>query len=292
MKTRDAKLYPYWIAVPCILVYSAFYFVPLIAGLVFSVTDWNSYRFWSPEFNGLDNFIGFFNESNFTKAIKNTFNIAIFTTLFKVVLGLVLALALVRPLRTRNVLRTVFFMPAVLSSVVIGLVFSSIFRMEGLFTHLLAIFGITGLEIDWLGNPHYSIPIIMFTEIWQWSGLAMVVFIGSLQSIPKEYYEAVEIDGAGRFQRFWYITMPMLASAFNFNITIALIGGLRVFTPVFILTNGGPGFETDVLARYIFSTYGNGFYGKAAAISIIQSAMIILISYGINQWMKKKEVEL
>lgn len=292
MGSKKANLYPYWLTLPAVLTYSFFYFLPLMASMGLSITDWNSRRFWTPEFNGLENYILFFLDSHFKSAIVNTFLFAAVTAFFKVFLGLLLALALIRPLKTRGYLRTVFYMPAVLSSVIIGIVFTSVFRMNGLFTELLNHVGMTGTDIDWLGTYQFSFPIIMFTEIWQWSGFTMIIFIAGLQSIPKEYYDSSDIDGASMLQQFKNITMPMLSPAFKVAVTISIIGGLRVFTQVMIMTNGGPGFETDVLSRYIYVTFSEGFYGKASAISLVQSLIIIFIVFVIEAYMKKKEVSM
>ena len=292
MKTKGTNIYPYWLSFPALGVYSVFYVLPLVAALALSITDWNAMRFWEPEFVGIDNFLNFFTDKNFFVALKNTFLIAGVTTIMKTLIGFLLALALIKPLKTRNLMRTVYFMPAVYSSVLIGLIFTSIFRMDGLFTDMVHLMGFNGVDVDWLGNPDYSLYVIMFTEIWQWSGYSMIIFIAGLQSIPKEYYEASEIDGASSFQQMWNITIPMLTAAFNLCITIALIGGLKIFATVFVLTNGGPGFETDVLARYTYMTFGQGLYGKASAISLAQSIIIIIFSLTLNSWMKRKEVEL
>ena len=291
-RSKKLTLYPYWLSFPALVIYSIVYIVPLVAVLFLSVTDWNARDFWSPKFIGIENIVSFFNDKNFAIAFKNTLVFAIVTTVFKTVLGFLLALALIRPLKTRNLIRMVYFIPAVLNSIVVGLVFSSMFRMNGLFTQVLSSVGIQAANIDWLGNPKLSFPIIMFTEIWQWSGYSMVIFIAGMQSIPRELYEAASIDGASSFQQLKNITIPLLTTSFNFCITIALIGGFKVFAPVYVLTNGGPGFETDVLARFTLTTFNAGFYGKSSAISLVQSVLIIIISLSLNSFMKKREVEL
>ena len=255
-------------------------------------TDWNAKRLWTPHFTGLSNIISFLSDKNFAAAFENTFRFAIITTIGKTVVGLLLALILVRHLKGRNFFRTLFFLPTVLNTIVIGLVFTAIFKMNGMFSNLLQQFGLIEKAIDWLSRPQYSFPIIMFVEIWQWSGLSMMIYIAGLQGIPQVYYEAAELDGATGWQKFKNVTLPLLTTSTNLCVTIALIGGFRVFAVVYVLTNGGPGFATDVLSRYSLTMMNSGLYGKAAAASLVQSCIIMLISFTLNAFFKKREVEL
>lgn len=292
MKKKKLTLYPYWMTVPSLVIYTIFYIVPLVAVFILGFTDWNVRRFWSPTFTGLDNIISFITDRNFIKAFKNTFSFAIVTTIGKTVLGFLLAFVLVRKFKGRNLFRTLFFLPAVLNQVVIGLIFTAIFKMNGLFSNVLLNLGIISKAVEWLGKPQFSFPIIEFVEIWQWTGLSMMIFVAGLEAVPSVYYEAASIDGASGWQRFRHITLPLMTTSFNFCITIALIGGFKVFTVVYVLTGGGPGYETDVLTRYSLSMMNAGFYGKAAAASLVQSCIVILLSFSLNAFFKKREVEL
>lgn len=120
----------------------------------------------------------------------------------------------------------------------------------------------------------------------------MMIYIAGLQGIPQVYYEAAELDGATGWQKFRNVTLPLLTTSTNLCVTIALIGGFRVFAVVYVLTNGGPGFATDVLSRYSLTMMNSGLYGKAAAASLVQSCIIMLISFTLNAFFKKREVEL
>ena len=291
-KKKKITLYPYWMTVPSLIVYSLFYIVPLLTVFLMAFTDWNAKRLWTPHFTGLSNIISFLSDKNFAAAFENTFRFAIITTIGKTVVGLLLALILVRHLKGRNFFRTLFFLPTVLNTIVIGLVFTAIFKMNGMFSNLLQQFGLIEKAIDWLSRPQYSFPIIMFVEIWQWSGLSMMIYIAGLQGIPQVYYEAAELDGATGWQKFKNVTLPLLTTSTNLCVTIALIGGFRVFAVVYVLTNGGPGFATDVLSRYSLTMMNSGLYGKAAAASLVQSCIIMLISFTLNAFFKKREVEL
>lgn len=291
-RKKQLTLYPYWMTAPSVIVYSIFYMLPLVAVFVMGFTDWNARRLWEPSFTGLENFISFLTDRNFAVALKNTFEFAIVTTIGKTIVGLVLALILVRKLKGRNFFRTLFFLPCVLNQVVIGLLFTSIFKMHGMFSEVLLNIGVIEKAVEWLAKPQFSFPIIMFVEIWNWAGLSMMIFIAGLQAIPAEYYEAATIDGATGWQKFRHVTLPLLMTSFNFCITIALIGGFKVFTVVHVLTGGGPGYETDIMSRYSLTMMNAGLYGKAAAASLVQAIIVILISFALNAFFKKREVEL
>lgn len=292
MKKKKLTLYPYWMTAPSLVIYSIFYIIPLVAVFIMAFTDWNVRRIWSPEFVGLENIINFLTDKNFKTAFANTFRFAIVTTIGKTVFGFLLAFLLVRKFKGRNLFRTLFFMPAVLNQVVIGLIFTAIFKMNGLFSNALLDIGIISKAVEWLSKPQFSFPIIEFVEIWEWTGLSMMIFVAGFEAIPSVYYEAASIDGASGWQKFRHVTLPLMTTSFNFCITIALIGGFKVFTVVYVLTGGGPGFKTDVLSRYSLSMLNAGLYGKAAAASLVQAVIVILISFSLNAFFKKREVEL
>lgn len=286
------NVYPYALTYPAILLYSAFYVLPIVAAFLLSFTDWNISRLLKPEFNGLSNFTGLFGEAVFGTAIKNTLLFAVISSFFKVTFGLLLAIAVVQPLKTQNYLRTLFYMPATLSMVVVGLIFTSIFQMTGPLNALLGSISGSTVEINWLGDANLAIFSVIFTEVWKWSGFCMAIFLAGLQSISKDYYEASKIDGASGFRQFLHITLPLLAPAFTVNITINIIGGLRVFEQVYILTNGGPGEATQVLSTYIFKSFTQGMLGKSTALGLILFLIVGLISVSTNTFLKNKEVEI
>ena len=286
------SLYSYKLTYPAIIIYSAFYVLPIIAAFILSFTDWNISRLLAPKFNGLSNFTSLFGDEVFKTSIINTLLFATISTFFKIAFGLLLAVAVVKPLLTRNYLRTLFYMPATLSMVVVGLVFTSILQMSGPLNGLLGLFAGKPVEINWLGDSKLAIYAVIFTEVWKWSGFCMAIFLAGLQSIPRDYYEACEIDGASSFKQFMNITLPLLAPAFTVNITINIIGGLRVFEQVYILTNGGPGTATQVISTYIYSTYGKGMLGVSTALGLLLFLAVGFVSLSTNTLLKKKEVEL
>ncbi len=288
---RKAGLhYPGWLAAPAALIYGFFFIVPILMALVLSFTDWNINRMSEPVFNGLHNFRKLLTDEIFLHSLKNTFIFAIFTTIGKTIAGLALALMLYKPRFGNNVFRTIFYMPSVLSAVVVGLLFNSILGMDGLLNNFLAKFGVA--PTDWLGNYGTAMTWIILMEIWMWSGFIMFIFISGLQAIPQDYYEFAELEGASKLHQFFHVTLPLLGPTFTVVFTLNITGGLKVFDMVYILTNGGPGYATQVLSTYTYRAFGLGLLGQASASSLILSVIVVVITFIFNSALKKREVEM
>jgi len=291
MSKKTSSLYSYTLTYPALLLYSIFFALPVAAGVVMAFTDWQSSQILEPSFNGLDNFKAIFNDERFIKSLTNTLLFASVTMILKVVFGLPLALALVKPLKTRGFLRTVFFFPAVLSAVVIGIMFSSLFQMDSVVDQFLQFFGIH-MEVNWLGQGDTAMAVVMLTDVWQWTGLTMIIFLAGLQSIPDDYYEAARIDGANAYHQFRHITLPLLISSFTIALTLSLIGGLKVFANVYVLTNGGPGFSTQVLSTYIYQAFGSGLLGLSSAMGLVLTVLVTILTLVLNGYLRRKELEM
>ncbi|MFB9275476.1 carbohydrate ABC transporter permease [Cohnella cellulosilytica] len=291
MRNKTSSLYSYTLTYPALLLYTLFFVVPVAAGIVMAFTDWQSTRILEPAFNGLDNFRALFNDERFMKSLTNTLWFASITMILKVVFGLPLAVALDKPLKTRGYLRTIFFFPGILSAVVIGIMFTSLFQMDGVVDRFLNFFGIpTG--VNWLGQGNTAMAVVMLTDVWQWTGLTMIIFLAGLQGIPGDYYEASTIDGASAYRQFRHITLPLLAPSFTIIFTLSLIGGLKVFANVYVLTNGGPGFSTQVLATYIYQAFGSGLLGLSSAMGLVLTVLVTVLTLLLNGYLRRKELEL
>ena len=291
-------MYPYRLMVPALFIYTAFYMIPLVIGLVMSFTNWNvenlSFKgaFLNMEglhFKGLDNYLAIFRDRHFLLSLRNTVVFAVATTMIKLLAGLLLALALNRGLRTQKYLRTVYYIPSVLSYIVVGVLFSSILRTDGMLNRMLGIFLHKEIGHDWLGSTQTALGCIIAVEVWKWSGYVMTVFLAGLQGISREYYESAKIDGAGSFQAFWFITLPLLIPSFTVNVTMCVIGGFKVFDQVFVMTNGGPGFATQVLNTMIYQAFSEGRLAKSAAMGIVLFVFISLISVSLSGILHRKE---
>ena len=217
---------------------------------------------------------------------------SIVTTLGKVGFGLALALLVNNRFRGVNYMRTVFFLPAVLNNVAVGLVFRSMMHPSGLINRTLTTIGLGALTQNWLTNPKIAIFSCAFVEIWKWTGYTMVILLAGLQAIDTTYYEAAELDGASRWQQFRSVTLPLIMPAFNNAVVISIVGGLKVFDIVQALTNGGPGNATSVFGTLIYSSFSSGSYGRGCAASMILTFFVLLIALPTNRFLSGKEVEV
>lgn len=283
-------MYTYSLVVPALLIYGIFFVVPAINGIYYSLTDWNVSK-TTINFIGLKNFETIFLDSELRKAITNTFTYAIVVVVFKNLFGLLLALAVNVKMVFRNYFRSVFFLPCILSTIVIGLVFVPILHPEGILNTFLGMIGLGFLENSWLTDT----KIVMFTiagvSIWQWSGYHMVIYLAGLQGISETYSEAAKIDGANAFQRFFKIYLPLLAPSVNINLILSLIGGLKVFSEPYALTGGGPGKASQVIALEVFSRFGKGEWGLGTALNVVLMIFVAVICIPLLIHMRKKEVE-
>lgn len=242
------------------------------------------------EFTGWDNFQTIFSDKTLLLALKNTLIFAVVTVLGKNLVGIGLAVALNMKLRTRNLLRAIFYSPSILSILVIGIIFTPILRTEGTLNHVFDTLGLHSLSQAWLTNPAIVVFTIAMISIWQHAGFQMAIYLAGLQSISNEYYEAATIDGAGSWKKFTNITLPLLLPAININVMLTLIGGLKVFSEVFVLTGGGPGNSSQVVGTIILRAFGEGNWGLGTAINTLLFVAVTIIAIPLLIFMRRKEV--
>lgn len=280
-----------WLGLPAGLIYTIFFIVPIITAFFYSFTDWNLDRMDSPQFIWLRNFINLFQDEVFLRSLWNTVLFAFSTTILKTLVGLILALLVVQKFKGNSFFRTLFYLPCVLSCMIVGLLFTGILKQDGLINTFLTAIGQEGLARNWLGSYGTAMFWIIIIEVWMWAGFTMFLFISGLQSIPKEYYESAQIDGTTRWEQFKHITLPLLAPSFTVVVTFNITGGLKVFDIVYSLTGGGPGFDTQVLSTYTYRAFGMGLLGKSSASALILSVFIVGITFALNKFLRSKEVE-
>jgi raffinose/stachyose/melibiose transport system permease protein len=288
---NGANLYSYRLVIPALILYCVFFIFPTLAGLYYSFTDWSPTND-TIRFNGLENFMYIFQDEVMLLAIKNTLLYAVIVVVFKNAIGLLLAVALNAGLRTKNVLRTIFFFPSIISTIVIGLVFIPILHPDGLLNRSLTAVGLQALAQNWLSDASIVMLTIAGVSIWQWAGYHMVIYLAGLQAISSEYYEAAKIDGATGFSQFTQITLPLMAASININVILSLIGGLRVFSEVYALTNGGPGNASQVLTTSILVLFSEGRWGLGTALNTLLFLFVAVIAIPLLHRMRKQEVEL
>lgn len=264
---------------PAMSIYILFFILPMINGIYYSTTDWNGMS-KVKHFVGIKNYIAIFNDAVTLRAIKNTLIYTIVVTFFSIIIGLILSLMLEKRSKINTIYRTIFFMPAVLSPVVSAFIWKYMYSPEsGVINSILKVLKLNFLVNDWLGNHKLALISVMIVPLWQFCGNVMVVFLAGLMNIPIEYYEAAAIDGMTYIQRLKYITLPLLRPAMVFNVVISTIGSLKTFDFIFILTNGGPGFFTEVLTLrvYNFTLYTSKF-GYGTAVAMILTMLVVIFS--------------
>jgi len=279
--------YPYWFYIPAAIIYLIFFITPTIVSFYFSFTRWDLF---TSTWIGLKNYVTFFNEQALIIGLRNTLIYAVMTSGLKVVLGLLLAVLLTSKIIARGYLRSAIFFPVLVSTIGVGLTFTVLMNPEqGLINKALGLVGIAGP--GWLTNPSLAIFSIALVDVWKGVGLATVIFIAGIVSIPSDYYEAAEVDGASRANSFWHITLPLARPAIASVITLSLIGGLRSFDLIWAMTGGGPGFASDVIASVIYKQYQAGFYGLSTAGSVVLFLLVTAIIVPLTWWLNRHEVD-
>ncbi|MFI3172858.1 MAG: sugar ABC transporter permease [Eubacteriales bacterium] len=291
-KLTTKRLYPMKLTLPALIIYSIFIIIPFMASIGLSFSDWNISRMYQLEFRGLDNYISIFKDDIFFTALKNTLLFAAGTTVLKICAGMLLALLLLKTSRLNSVLRTIFYMPCVLSPLVIGVLFKSILAYDGLINNFLTAIGLESLTSNWLGAYSTAMTSIIMVESWMWSGFTMFLFIAGMQAISKDYYEYADTEGVSTFNQFRYITIPLLVPSFTVVMTLSLTGGLKVFDIIYVLTGGGPGYDTQVMSTYVQRAFTTGLLGQACAATVLLSVLIVTISFTVNRFLSKREVEM
>lgn len=281
------RSYPLWYYLPAGLLFLVFFIIPTLASFFFSLTRWSLFD-W--EFIGFANYEQFLAEPQLVGSLRNTLVYAAITCGAKVVLGMGLGLLLTSQIRARGFLRSVVFFPVLVSTIGVGIMFTTMMHpTDGLLNETLALVGIEGPK--WLANPQLALISIALVDVWKGVGIATVIFMAGITSIPTEYYEAARVDGASGMRSFWNITLPLARPATFTVITLSLIGGLRSFDLIWAMTKGGPGFASDVIGSVIYKQYQAGFYGLSTAGNVVLFIVVMLIVLPLNHFMRKAEVD-
>ncbi|OKK14215.1 sugar ABC transporter permease [Streptomyces sp. CB02400] len=266
---RQRTWAPYVFISPFYLLFGLFMLVPILVGLYLSCTEWAGLG--TPQWVGLRNYRDLLSDASFWTAVGNTTLYVVFTMCVVLPASLLIAQALnARGLRGRDLFRLTYFMPVVISPIVIILVFGLFFDTEfGLLNALgQALFGFGG--IDWLGDPEWAKVSVVILVLWRWTGYLTIFFLAGLQNVPRELYEAAAIDGAGPVSRFLNVTLPCLRPVTAFVAVTVLVSTAQIFDEPFLLTQGGPGESTLSVAMFIFRAgFQRQQLGYAAAAGVL-----------------------
>ena len=280
----------WWFVLPALAVYVMVIVYPMVAGVGFAFTDWNGLS-RDYGFVGVDNFTRMWGDRQVVSAISMSLVFAVALVVTKVGFGLMLALALDTQIKSRNFLRLLFFLPVVMTPVIVSYVWKYIFSNNGAINQVARALGLDGLDQYWLGDPDLAAVCVIVVTGWQTVGLAMVIFLAGLQTIPKDLLEAATIDGAGGRQRLVRITLPLLAPAITINVALALIQGLKFFDQIFILTAGGPGYATETLSTIIYKTsFQFGEFGYGSAIALVFALIVGACVYSTTVLLRRREI--
>lgn len=280
---NNVKIVPYLYILPNMILFLAFMILPIIMTAYISLTNWKGMGgmaslFSAKSFTGLDNYAYIFTNDVFQKSLVNTVVFTIATVPFLMILALFFAIVLNQKIHGRGFFRSAMYIPSIISTVVVGMVFIWIFNSQlGLFNYILNIFGFESIE--WANDPNYAMVMIVVGTLWSRTGYNMVIYLAGLQGISPDYYEAATIDGANGWQKFRYITMPLLNSTHVFVLITCVIHSFRSFDLIYVMTKGGPLNATKTLVMYIYDmAFKMNYYGRASAAGVILFLILLIFT--------------
>lgn len=276
---------------PALILLCVFLIYPFLKGMVISFSNWNGYS-QAYQMIGIQNYQRMFRDANVANVIKNTFIYGVGSTLFQNIFGLMLALLVDQKIRGRNFTKTLIYLPAIVSALIMGYVWYYFFQYNGgAINDALALFHVQ--PVDWLSDGSRAVWIITAVNTFQFVGVAMIIFLAGLQNIPTQYYEAAEIDGATALKRFRHVTLPLLMPAITISVVDNIIGGLKLFDVIMAMTKGGPGYSSQSLSTMMYNLYFvRQNAGYAAAIGNLMFLIICVISIVSLKVLRSREVEM
>jgi multiple sugar transport system permease protein len=277
---RRRGLVAWLFALPFVLVFGAFYLVPLVSSFALSFTDFRSSDMQDPfavDFVGIDQYLGLFANPQFRQAMVNTALVVLFGIPLTMAAGLALAVALNSGIdRFRSAFRVGFYTPVVTSIVAVAVVWRFILQPDGMLNTMLGWMGIPGP--DWLNSTTFALPSLIVMTAWRNMGTLMVIFLAALQTVPREVLEAATVDGASAWQRFYRVTLPILRPTLLLGAVLLSVAYLQFFEESFVMTQGGPLDTTLSVSYFTYNQFGFGNYGYASAASYVLFVAIALLS--------------
>jgi multiple sugar transport system permease protein len=279
-QARSETLWGYALIAPMLLGFTIFFLFALFASLFLSFTSWDVLS--TPVWVGLDNYVQLLRDDEFIASMKNTAAITVPNVLFRLMISLALAIALNSDIRFRAMYRVLFFMPVLTMPVAIATIWKWLY--DPTFGPVNATLGQLGLpRPEWLSNPDTAVFAVVIVLLWSGVGYDMIIFLAGLQNIPREYYEAAQIDGAGGWRRFRDITLPLLTPTTFFLTVIAIISSLQVFDLVYVMTNVG---TSNRLPTVVYYVYEEGFrnFRMGYAITVAWALLVIILVFTLLQF--------
>ncbi|WP_245809839.1 carbohydrate ABC transporter permease [Cohnella massiliensis] len=292
-KKRKWPIFAILFILPSFVLYTAFVIVPTVSSMYLSFTSWDGV---SPDirFIGLSNFQEMLRSERVHNALRNTLILSVVLVLLENVAALALAMLVDQVRWMRNLFRSVFYFPVLLSGVVMGFIWTIILNYNfGVFNQLLDMLGLAAAKADWLGDPDFAMLSIILSTVWKSAGYYMIIYLAGLQGIPQELSEAASIDGAGRMQQFRHITFPLLAGSVTVCMVLSMINSLKIFDQIAVMTDGGPGFATETLTYIIYKVgFGELRQGFGTALAQVLFIIILIVTVVQIRLLRKREVQM
>ena len=281
------QTYPNWFYIPAAIVFGLFFLVPTVMAFYYSLTRWTLF---DATFIGFENYVTFLTDPSLKSGLINTLIYAVITSGLKVIISLPLAMLLTSNIHFKSFYRSLTFFPVLVSTVAVGITFSMLMQPStGLINLALGAIGLP--QPDWLGNPDLALYSVALVDVWKGVGIATVIFMAGILSIPEDYFEAARLEG-GLWVKFRYVILPLARNATFTVILLSFIGGLRTFDLIWAMTRGGPGFASDVLTSVIYKQYQAGFYGLSTAGNVVLFIIVTIIVYPLMWTFNRQELEL
>ncbi len=287
-RAREA-LAPYLYIAPALALFAVFVLAPFLHTVWLSFFEWDGVTVGT--WIGLENYTDIFGDEVIRRSFLNVVILVFFVAVIPIVIGLVIAAALSRSrVRGMTAFRTIIFLPQVISTVAVAVIWRWLYMEDGPFNEILRAVGLDSLARTWLGDYTWALPAIGIVGAWVLIGLCMVLFLAGLQQIPASLYDAARVDGAGVIREFFTVTLPGLRGVLAVTTTLTVVWALRSFDLVFVMTRGGPGEQTMVPGMQIYQrAFQTGRVGSACAVAVLLAIIVFIVTIGINRFAERGE---
>lgn len=274
------RLFLFWFIAPALLIYLLYVVYPIFATFYYSTFKWTGIQA-DKTFIGLENYVRLIGDQVFLKTITNNLLLVVASVVTQIPLGLIMALILFAPIKGIRLFRTVYFLPLLMSTVALGILWTFIYDpIFGVVNRFLELIGLGAWQQGWLGDPKTAFIAVIITICWQFTPFYMILFRAAISGIPDDIYEAAEIDGCSGWKKFWLVTLPLIKPTIITSSVLSVIGSLKYFDLIFVMTEGGPDSRTELMATYMykqaFAKFNMG-YASSISFSMFIIAFIVAI---------------
>lgn len=277
---------------PALIIYIGIVMIPIVNSVYYSFFRWNILD--TQKFTGLNNFINLFTkDAIFIKSMKNTFLLMFWSLVIQTPLAILLAIAISNRIKGKRYFKTVFFLPNILSSVAIGLLWTFVYNPEfGIINRFLPYVGLGRFTRLWLADEKTVMGSVIATICWQFVGYHMIIYLAAIENIPQDLKEAALIDGVSQGKMILYIILPLIKPIIGIDTVLMATGSLRFFDLIYVMTNGGPNHASEVIASYMYyKSFRDYQYGYGSAISVVLLALCLIITFFLKKIFQSEEIE-